>query len=191
MDETNHQEAMEAAEEVATPAFGRRVVALLLDLAVIGVPLGLLQAAASRLLFDGQPPTADGPRLEAYVLATVSLPVWIYFVVQESGPRRATVGKRALGLQVAATAIDDDRVTRGQAILRTLVKLLPLELIHVTLLLPTPAFVTPPEEVVTRPGFVMSTMLVGSWLITAMLTKRGQAPHDLIARTRVVGARGI
>ncbi len=38
---------------------------------------------------------------------------WLYYAVQESGPAQATLGKKALGLQV--TAVDGNRVSFGQA----------------------------------------------------------------------------
>lgn len=162
----------------------RRTAAYLLDIVVLALGLGLVHYVLYYAVHGGARPafTKNGWLLEAYTLTTVSLPVWIYFAVCESSARGATLGKRILGLRVAG--LDGERITLKTAIGRTLIKLLPWELTHVAIFCPVPLW-DAPNDALMRPLFMLSTFLVGSWFITAMLTKNQQAPHDLMMKTVV------
>ncbi|MFH0945998.1 MAG: RDD family protein, partial [Planctomycetota bacterium] len=98
---------------------------------------------------------------------------------------RATLGKRWLGIEV--TDIDLQRIRWPMALVRTIVKLIPWEIAHASALLPTPVY-DGAKDAAARPGFMVSTMLVGAWLVTVMLTPKSQGVHDLIANTVVVPA---
>ncbi|MBL8766248.1 MAG: RDD family protein [Planctomycetes bacterium] len=171
----------------AEPA--RRVGAYLIDVLLIatvligGLHFGLIPALG--LQPDVKPPSLT---IWLWVLATMSLPTWIYFVAFESSPWQATIGKRLLGLVV--TDMDTGRPIWTRVLGRTWIKLLPWELIHVALnLVPAAGFDDKGMPIPSRLqliGYTVSMFLVGSWLVTLMLTPRAQSVHDVIMRTLVL-----
>ena len=175
-------------ESESDSTFPRRVGAYLLDVAICAAFVMGSQFLIRKFVFGGAEPSfaQDGLAVEGFVLATVSLPVWLYFIVFEAGARHATPGKRIFSLEVAS--LEDEPITLWRIIVRTLVKLLPWELTHVALLFPTPLWVDPNAALV-RPLFMLSTFLVGSWLVTAMIHPKQQGVHDVMVRT-IVRRRG-
>lgn len=159
------------------PALPLRLIAMLLDLGVAGgVGLAIARTCGIR--------AADAPIGErALVMVAVALPVWLYFTWFEAAPFGRTPAKRLLGLRI--TDADGARITRKAAAVRALVKLAPLLLLQASLVFPTASARSSPEQVMSHPGFMLSTLLVGSWLVTALLAPNGQGVHDLIARTYV------
>lgn len=83
----------------------------------------------------------NGWLLEVYVVLTISLPVWLYFILTERSSWRASLGKRLLGLQVADES--GTKATTGQVVLRTVGKLLPWELAHFAVNVPTNTWLNP------------------------------------------------
>ena len=119
-----------------------------------------------------------------YVFSTVSIPFWLYYSLLESSERQATFGMRLFGLQVANT--DGNRIGFERALLRTVIKLLPFELNHLVLFLPTPIWSDPNPSF--RVGFVVVNALIILYFATMFLTRRKQSVHDLVAGTVVVNA---
>lgn len=119
-----------------------------------------------------------------YVFSIVSIPFWLYYSLLESSAWQATYGMRLFGLQVTDT--DGRRISFGRALLRTVIKLLPFELNHLVLFLPTPIWRDPHPGF--RVGFVVVNALMILYFATMFLTRRRQSVHDLIARTVVVDA---
>ncbi len=169
-----------------TTAVPKRLVAYLLDVLPFAVWAWVLGAIA-RPASNAPVPEwhHDGVRVWIATLVTMSLPTWLYFALCDSSAAGATVGKRLLGLRVETS--DGARVSRGRAFVRTAVKLLPWEIAHASMFLPTP-IADAGEAGFARPGFMLSVLLTGSWLVTVLLTKDHAAVHDLFARTRVVPA---
>ena len=60
--------------------------------------------------------------------STLTLPVFLYFFLQEKSAQKATIGKRALRLQVEMIQ-DSSNHTQG-ILIRTILKLLPWEIAH-------------------------------------------------------------
>ena len=56
--------------------------------------------------------------------------MWLYFILNESGPRQATLGKSLLGLKV--TDLDGNRLTVTTAAWRTVCKLAFFEIGHLS-----------------------------------------------------------
>ncbi len=179
--------ATDEGPQIAVAPVGPRLLAYLVDVALLAVVIQAVHFGVMRLAFGGERPTwADrGLVVWLVVLGTVSLPVYLYFAILESGPRRATLGKRLAKIEVAGE--DGAPIRFGRAFLRTVIKLVPWEVAHATMLLPTPLW-SANAEAVARPGFMFSTLLVGAWLATLMLTPRAQSVHDLVVRTLVVPA---
>ena len=117
-----------------------------------------------------------------WIVLTISLPMWLYFILFESGPRGATPGKALLGLRV--TDLAGRRIALSRASLRTACKLAFFEIGHLSFLFPTPLA----DEAVPsfRVGFVIVPALMGLYFVLTFVTRRGQSVHDLVARTLVV-----
>lgn len=158
-------------------------VLLLAVLLVGGLHFGLIRTLG--LQPDLKPPSFQ---LWLWVLATMSLPTWLYFFLCETSAPQATLGKRLLGLVV--TDMDGHRARWTRVLGRTWIKLLPWELIHVSLnLLPTGGLDEHGMPIPSRIqliGYTVSMFLVGSWLVTLLLTPRAQSVHDVMMRTLVL-----
>lgn len=164
-------------------SIGRRTVAYLADYAILFTALISLQAVLFTVS-NGFPYKLlkTGLQVELWIFLSISLPVWLYFAFSEQSSHQATIGKRMFRLQVAATT--GDRIGFGQAILRTVIKLTPWELTHLTLMLPVPLWWDPMPSL--RPGIIIVYILIGMYLLTMLLNSRRQSLHDIIAQTVVV-----
>jgi uncharacterized RDD family membrane protein YckC len=165
----------------------RRGGAYVLDVAGLAALVQAAQWAWARAAGGGLPRPVSGLQIEAWVLLSVSLPIWLYFIVMERSGWQATVGKRALGLRVARTG--GGRISLNQAVVRTALKLLPWELTHATLLLPAPMWNDPDAGL--RPGLVIVYALLGLYAASAALTPRRQTLPDLAAGTVVIETKEI
>jgi len=114
--------------------------------------------------------------------------------VQESehSAQQATVGKRLMGLRVTDTA--GKHIGFGQAVLRTVVKLLPWESAHLIANLPTSMWIDPQSGKFSWNVsvsefrynlFTVVYILLGLYFAVMVLTHRRQSVHDLIAGTVV------
>lgn len=171
------------AIEGAYPSVWRRICAYLVDYGLLFGVLIALQLLLYRV-GRGFPYSLlqTGMQIELWVWSSISLPAWLYFALSESSPRQATFGKRLLGLRV--TTLQGNRIGLGRALLRTVIKLLPWELTHLSLMLPVPLWWDPQPTL--RPGIVGVYALMGVYLVTLLLNPRRQSVHDLVARTVVV-----
>jgi uncharacterized RDD family membrane protein YckC len=136
-----------------------------------------------RFLFGSDEWFASGIKSELYTILTISLPIWLYFTLTEVSVWQATLGKMWLGFQTI------DAATKGQIVfwqsfLRTVIKMLPWEVVHLTINLPTPIRYDP--EPGFRLGFVLSPLLLVLYVALVVVTANHQSLHDLIARTLVV-----
>ncbi|HKJ28481.1 MAG TPA: RDD family protein [Anaerolineales bacterium] len=125
----------------------------------------------------------SGWKTELYTLTTISLPIWFYFGIMEASSWRATIGKRLLKLQTLSQPTRQP-ITPAQAALRTIIKMLPWELAHLTNNLPVPMWYDPDPGF--RIGFAIVPILAAAYLILILTTKNKQSLHDLVARTVVV-----
>ncbi len=166
----------------------RRLAAYLIDcLLVFAVFVIALQfvlfTPIRNTLFNSEIWFQSGWNTEAYTLLTISLPIWLYFIFYESSHWQATVGKRLLKLLTIDKTIGG-RISVKQAALRTLVKLIPWELAHLTNNLPTPMWYDPNPGF--RAGFAIVPVLVTLYVCVAQFTSTRQGPHDLAACTLVM-----
>ena len=177
--------------------FARRACAFLLDIAIAGILLVLLLQLVLDPLRQALGPAwaRVGWFYLGYAILTVSLPFWLYFAGYESGDRNATPGKRWLRIAVAPTGTAPLRF--GRAFLRSVVKMLPFDLAHVFLAVPSNPFVDPISGELLVPsldamgpsvlfGLLFSLVLLGGWLFMVMVHPDGRGPHDMVARTFVV-----
>jgi uncharacterized RDD family membrane protein YckC len=183
-------EVTSAAPAVVYAGFWRRVAAILVDDAVVAVPYVVILFVCKALIRNGTTFT------HAYeILSIIFALAWIvYAIVLESSPRRATVGKRLMGLAVTDNL--GARITVGRAAGRFFAKLVPFLFLI--------AFGLASEVVIlitifggARPLVVALAILVV--LITLAIpvvcygmagwTKKKQALHDKIAKTLVIKER--
>lgn len=117
----------------------------------------------------------NGWQIETWILFTVSLPCWLYFALSESSSFKATPAKRWLGLQVVN--LYHERISFTQALWRTILKILPWELTHITMLLPTPIWnETEPNF---RIGFGVVYLLLILYIVPIFYTDRFRSLPDL------------
>lgn len=173
-------------QETKRPAYSilvRRLAAYLVDIlllfaAVVSTQFGLAALTGGwpfRLL-------TTGLRIEGWVWLSVSLPTYLYFALSESSTHQATPGKRLLGLRV--TDIAGNRIGFGRALLRTIVKLIPWEVTHLSLFLPTPILTDGQGGFL--PGLITANILIVVYLAAIVMTAGKQGVHDLVARTMVL-----
>jgi len=171
--------------ELPIASVPRRTIAYLADILLLAIVLFSVQGLLKEFAFGGATMAwqHEGPKLYAFVVGTFSLPVWLYFTFFESGARGATLGKRLLRIRVSTPT--GEGIGRGKAFLRTLVKLVPWELTHIAICLPTPIW-DAGKDAVARPTLMVSTIMVGAWFGTVLLAPRAQGVHDLMLGTLVV-----
>lgn len=177
--------AMRSEKRANTRYVVRRVAAYFIDvsllaLAVQGFQWGLA-AATGGFPFNALAARNSGWLIYGWMLLTVSLPIWLYFVLLERSAWRATLGKRLLGLEVAATT--GESVSWRQAFGRTVLKLLPWEIFHLAFMLPTPLLSDPAPGF--RPGFVVGAVVLLLYLLVLIQPPSRQSIHDLIVGTLV------
>lgn len=161
----------------------RRIVAYGIDILMSFVALVGIQV----MLFPINPLLgATGPTnellLHAWVTLTVTIPLLLFFGISWASNASATPGMRIMGLRVRTTT--GPAVTRGRALLRALVLLIPFELNHVVMFYPHPIWddATPGFRI----GFIAVYFVLLVYLVTAFATARRQGPHDFVAKTIVV-----
>jgi len=151
---------------------------------LFGVNFGIILSAGA--LEEVSPLFAWPIAKDAIAFLTLILPVTLYFALQESSPHQATWGKRKVGLHVVNA--DGDRLTRRQALVRSLVKLLPWQIAHTCIykmggLLPVPA----EPSLIVLAGFVLVYVLVGIYIASALISKKHRTPYDWVAGSFVAG----
>jgi uncharacterized RDD family membrane protein YckC len=112
---------------------------------------------------------------------TLVLPVILYFTLQESSPQKATWGKSKAGICVVNA--DGGMLTRKQAFVRSLVKMVPWQIGHTCLFQVLAVTPVPPAVTV---GYVLLYILVGIYVATALISKKHRTPYDLIAGSYVI-----
>jgi len=137
------------------------------------------------LLQDGEPAwPADPWQAQGLAILAVTLPFGLYLGLCEASRARATVGKRALGLQVGTVvAHGGGKASPGRIAIRTVGKLLPWEMGHTM----AHQLVAHPDDPPTWAGVVgtLSTLLAIVFVVS-LWRGRGRTPYDLAAGTAVV-----
>ncbi len=125
----------------------------------------------------------SGWHVQIYVWLTISLPVWCYFILMEASDAMATFGKRLVKLKV----LDERsklRISYTTSIKRTFLKLLPWELIHIGLNLPTPVWFE--EQPDFRYVVLTGTLLFVFYIISLLISPTQNTLYDVLIKTRVV-----
>lgn len=160
---------------------------LIRRMAAYGVDIGLLFIILAPLGFllqwlFGIPQAQTGPEIGRTLVWNFSIPVWLYFMVCDTSPTGATIGKRLLGLQVKT--LTGDRIGIGRAVVRTGVKLLPWELVHLSAFaLSTDLNNLNPLQVV---GLSAANLFSIAYLVVAAVTRGRRSVHDFLVGTFLV-----
>jgi uncharacterized RDD family membrane protein YckC len=163
-----------------TPLLLKRPLAYFIDFLIMWCVCVLPQLVAYQI-FDGVPFKYFTQPLHIYfwVLCTVSLPIWLYFILQEKSARQSTIGKRLMRLRV--TGNSNERISLKQSFTRTLVKLLPWEITHIGLV---PIYFSANPQV--NLFLYLANGLILVYIIYFIIKKGGTAIHDLLPGTKVV-----
>jgi uncharacterized RDD family membrane protein YckC len=164
----------------------RRLLAYWIDITLlyavlVGLQFGFV-AVTGGVVNDWITAQHTGILTWGWIFLTISLPMWLYFILNESGPRQASLGKSLLGLKV--TDLEGSRLTVTTAAWRTVCKLAFFEIGHLSFLFPTPLFDEPDPSF--RVGIVILIALMLSYFVVTLITPRHQSIHDLIVKTLVV-----
>jgi len=153
-------------------AYGIDIVLLFVILA----PVGFL---AQWIL--GLPLPQTGPMIWRTLLWNFSLPAWLYFIGSDASATGATLGKRLLHLHVQT--VTQHRLAVGQALLRTAIKLLPWELVHLS------AFALATDlsqfSLWQTLGLGTANVLVLLYVVVAGFYGGRCSVHDWVAKTEV------
>ncbi len=158
---------MEIAPGLRIAGTGARFVALLIDLIIIGIAIGIVTSVLG--MRTGLVTNASSLLLEGVISTVIG---GLYFVVSWTGGRRATIGQRLLSIQVGH-AFDGAALTLEQAIRRWLALGFFLSLFTVS---------------TAASGVIGLVQLV--WWLVLLVTTMGhparQGLHDRFAETALV-----
>lgn len=158
----------------------RRCLAYAIDVVLAWVVLAPLGLAVSALL--GLPVPTTGPEVARVILWNFSLPVWAYFTLADASASGATLGKRWCGVRVRRA--DGARVGVARAAGRTLVKLVPWEVVHVAMFALSTDLST--FDMAQLVGLNLANVLIAVYLGVAVATRGRRSVHDLVTGTAVV-----
>lgn len=161
----------------------RRLLAFAIDYLAIAAYIAVLWGVSTAFEAVGLAPEiafGDPVRGQLMGFGLLTLPVLLYFALQEGSARQATPGKRAFGLRVESSS--GRRLSWSRSMLRSALKLLPWELAH-TSLWRIPGWPAEVEAIPAGPlwGLVTVWILVALYLVTVLLSPARQAPYDRAA----------
>ncbi|MBK8495134.1 MAG: RDD family protein [Chitinophagaceae bacterium] len=154
----------------------KRPLAYFIDFLIMWCACVLPQLIAYKV-FDGVPFKYFTQPFHIYlwVLCTVSLPIWLYFILQEMSSRQSTIGKRLMHLKVIGM------LSITQSFTRTLVKLFPWEITHIGLV---PIYFSTNPQV--NLFLYLANGLIVIYIIYFIIKNGEVAIHDLLPGTKVV-----
>jgi len=130
----------------------------------------------------------SGPvRAQAVGFVLITLPVTLYFALSEASARRATWGKRRVGLAVVDA--HGSPLSLPRSLVRTAAKFVPWELAH--LFIWQISFADNPSSPVYTVGFIAVWVLLGADLAAMLIGERRQTLHDRAAGAFVVRAPSV
>ncbi len=179
MTQTSPTNSYTFREKYGLPLIFRRAAAYLLDILIlftILAPLGFL----IQWVFGMSLPQT-GPEVGQTILWNFSLPAWLYFILSDRSAQGATLGKRLLKVQVVR--VGGQPITMGRALLRTAVKLLPWELVHISTFALS-VDLTQLSNLQTV-GLILANVLTFLYFVLFIATKGQRSVHDLAAQTEV------
>lgn len=120
-----------------------------------------------------------GNELHLWLFFTITVPVYVYFVTLFNTRAQATLGMRAVRLQIKALG----RIGIGRAMLRALIMLIPWELTHIALCYPKPIWI---DNQLQSPLLHAAIGLTALYWLFPMLNLRGKSVHDWFTGTIII-----
>lgn len=164
-------------------ALGIRIKAFIFDYLYILTYLFLITMISLliQVLSPGTLASLFADPLQAQIIGffLVTVPIALYFILQESSSHMGTRGKRRMGIQV--TDLQGNRISVGRSVLRTTVKLIPWELSH---------FVVWRSQTLSED--ILTLLIVVVWILVAMyffligISATSRSFYDIFAGTKVV-----
>jgi len=147
-----------------------------------GVNFGIIlrgKALEELFPFFALPVVKDG-----IAFLTLTLPIFLYFTLQESSNRQGTWGKRKVGLRVVNA--QGETLTKFQAFVRSLVKFLPWQIAHTSIYQIKEVVPGGPTEPFDITGFVLVYILVGINIAAIFISKKHRTPYDWASSSYVI-----
>lgn len=155
----------------------RRIVAYTIDVSILFVVLAPLGIVVQWLI--GTSPQT-GPQIWLTIILNFSIPCWLYFIFSDLSAGGATVGKWIMGIR---TVSESGAVSVGQAVGRTAVKLLPWEMVHISVF--ALAERLGEFSVLQWVGLAMVDALIVVYLVAVFVSRGRRGVHDVVARSSV------
>ncbi|MFK8011748.1 MAG: RDD family protein [Marinicellaceae bacterium] len=124
----------------------------------------------------------DSINMQLYVLITISLPVWLYFLLLDSYKCNGTFGKRLMKLTVL-NQMNHKRLTLKKSLIRTIFKLLPWEIAHIGVIFPVPIYYA--ENPNIRILTIIGLLLFMLYFMSIFFNKKSQSFYDQLLNTQV------
>ncbi|MHA2338085.1 MAG: RDD family protein [Candidatus Hodarchaeales archaeon] len=156
--------------------FRIRLLAFFIDILVI-FPLLFILAVIINLIL-GFPST--GIEIYIRIVLSFSIPIWIYFVFSDISQKGATFGKKLM--KIGVKTVEGENLTIKSALLRTLVKLIPWELTHITFFVLSKNGEFSLLQMVLVIIIYLLIFIYGYFMIR---TKGRKGVHDLLAKTTI------
>lgn len=113
----------------------------------------------------------------------LSLPVFLYFFLSEKGKNQATLGKRAMGLQVTNT--EGEKAQPKCVLLRNLFKFMPWELAHLILHISFPMIVSGQDSLTTQIALIIPLLLIFIYILLIFIRKDQRSIYEIWSGTEV------
>jgi uncharacterized RDD family membrane protein YckC len=123
-----------------------------------------------------------GYEIGIWVLLSMSLPVWLYFIYFELY-KQQTIGKRLLKFMVMNK--EESKIGIKQALIRTFIRLLPWELTHIIILVPKPWWSI--EEPENQYFIYIPNIIMLLYIVVLFANNGDKGVHDYLTKTRVKG----
>ena len=120
--------------------------------------------------------------MHLYVFVSISIPVWLYFSYFDSIYSKGTFGKRILKLKLVDT--NQQKISFSKSIKRTILKLLPWEIIHLGIIYPRPIYFENEPEI--RLFVFIGIALFISYILSIWLDTKKQSVYDKLLGTLVL-----
>lgn len=122
---------------------------------------------------------------------TTILPVTLYFSWLESSPKQASWGKQKMGLQVVNSQTGQ-RLSLAQALARSLLKFLPWQMAHTSLIhIPGWPFAPAEPALWVQMGLITSQLLILLYILLLFSPPRRRTPYDFLTNTQVIESKPL
>lgn len=162
--------------------FRPRAAATALDFLIIAAYAAVLAIVSTILIWTTsvEQYLASAFSRDLLAFVTLILPVVLYFSLQESSSRQATLGKQKAGLKVIGT--NGERLSLGRALLRSGLKFLPWQIAHTTVI----QIWSGNNPAILFAVSILAQVLVIIYLLSLWVGRQHRTPYDWLAGSAVV-----